>query len=149
VIEHGHTVILGWNEQVFAIIAELIIANANKRDACIVVLGDKDKVEMETAIREKVGATGRTRVVCRTGNPIELGDLEIVNLDAAHAIVVLGPEDDDPDSGVIKTVLAITNNPHRRPEPYHIVAEINDLGTQAGTPKEKVVIESVTITESD
>jgi ion channel POLLUX/CASTOR len=126
VIEHGHTVILGWNEQVFAIIAELVIANANKREACIVVLGDKDKVEMESAIREKVSATGRTRVVCRSGNPIELTDLEIVNLDAAHAIVVLGPEDDDPDSGVIKTVLAITNNPHRRPEPYHIVAEIND-----------------------
>jgi voltage-gated potassium channel Kch len=40
--------------------------------------------------------------------------------------VVLGPEDDDPDSAVIKTILAITNNPHRRAEPYHIVAEIND-----------------------
>ena len=75
VIEHGHAVILGWNEQVFAIIAELVIANANKRDACIVVLGDKDKVEMESAIREKVAHPGRTRLVCRTGNPIELGDL--------------------------------------------------------------------------
>jgi voltage-gated potassium channel Kch len=126
VIEDHHTVILGWNEQVFAIIAELVIANANQRDACLVVLGDKDKIEMETAIREKVGATGHTRVVCRTGNPIELTDLEIVNLDAARAIVVLGPEDDDPDSGVIKTVLAITNNPQRRAAPYHIVAEIND-----------------------
>jgi voltage-gated potassium channel Kch len=117
---------------VFAIIAELVIANANKRDACIVVLGDKDKVEMESAIREKVGPIqhrldrGRTRVVCRTGNPIEHTDLEIVNLDTARAIVVLGPEDDDPDSDVIKTILAITNSPQRRTEPYHIVAEIND-----------------------
>jgi voltage-gated potassium channel Kch len=126
VIEHNHTIILGWNEQVFAIIAELVIANANKRDACIVILGDKDKVEMESAVREKVGHTGHTRIVCRTGNPIDLTDLDIVNLDAARAVVVLGPEDDDPDSGVIKTVLAITNNPHRRAEPYHIVAEIND-----------------------
>jgi len=126
VIEHGHIVILGWNEQVFAIVAELVIANANQPNACIVILGEKDKVEMESAIREKVGRTGRTRVVCRTGNPIELTDLEIVSLDTARAIVVLGPEDDDPDSGVIKTVLAITNNPRRRPQPYHIVAEIND-----------------------
>jgi voltage-gated potassium channel Kch len=126
VIEHGHTVILGWNEQVFAVIAELVVANANKRDACIVVLGDKDKVEMESAIRDKVGRTGRTRVVCRTGNPIEHTDLEIANLDAARAIVVLAPEDDDPDSDVIKTILAITNKPQRRAEPYHIVAEIND-----------------------
>jgi voltage-gated potassium channel Kch len=126
VIEEGHTVILGWNEQVVTIVAELVIANANKRDACIVILGEKDKVEMESGIREKVGATGRTRIVCRTGNPIELTDLEIVSLDSARAIVVLGPEDDDPDSGVIKTVLAITNNPSRRAEPYHIVAEIID-----------------------
>jgi voltage-gated potassium channel Kch len=126
VIEHEHTVILGWNEQVFAIISELVIAHANKRHSCIVILGEKDKVEMEGAIREKVGHAGHTRIVCRTGNPIELTDLEIVSLDTARAIVVLGPEDDDPDSGVIKTVLAITNNPRRRAEPYHIVAEIND-----------------------
>jgi len=126
VIEHDHVVILGWNEQVFAIISELVIANANRRDACIVILGDKDKVEMENAVREKVGRTHRTSVVCRTGNPIEHADLEIVNLDHARAIVVLGPEDDDPDSGVIKTILAITNNPQRRAASYHIVAEIND-----------------------
>ena len=126
VIEHEHVVILGWNEQVFAIIAELVIANANRRNACIVILGDKDKVEMENAVREKVGRTHHTRVVCRTGNPIEHADLEIVNLDTARAVVVLGPEDDDPDSGVIKTILAITNNPQRRARPYHIVAEIND-----------------------
>src|SRR5258707_11529120 len=87
---------------------------------------------MESAIREQVGALqkklgrGHMRVVCRTGNPVEHSDLEIVNLDAARAVVVLGPEDDDPDAGVIKTVLAITNNPQRRAEPYHIVAEIND-----------------------
>jgi voltage-gated potassium channel Kch len=126
VIERGHVVILGWNEQVFTIISELMTANANRRDACVVVLGEKDKVEMETAIREKVRHLGHTRVVCRSGNPIEHTDLEIANLDTARAILVLSPTDDDPDAGVIKTVLAITNNPRRRREPYHIVAEIND-----------------------
>ncbi|MEP7356105.1 MAG: potassium transporter TrkA [Anaerolineales bacterium] len=125
VIEDGHIIILGWNEQVFAVISELVVANANRR-SCIAILGEKDKVEMETVIRDKVGHTGRTRVVCRTGNPIDLTDLEIINLDTARAIIVLGSDEDDPDSGVIKTILAITNNPHRRAHPYHIVAEIND-----------------------
>jgi hypothetical protein len=36
------------------------------------------------------------------------------------------PEVIDPDAHVIKTILAITNNPLRRPEPYHIVAELHD-----------------------
>src|SRR5215204_3226365 len=35
-------------------------------------------------------------------------------------------ENEDPDSQVIKTLLAITNSPKRRAEPYHIVAEIRE-----------------------
>lgn len=126
VIESNHTVILGWAEQIFAIISELSIANANQADSCIVVLADKDKVEMEDEIRDKVGDTGRTRVVCRTGSPIEMNNLEIASVHTARSVIILSPEGDDPDSQVIKSILAITNNPNRRPEPYHIVAEIHE-----------------------
>jgi len=124
VIESDHTVILGWSEQVFTIISELVLAHRDQRRSCLVVLGDEDQVEMEESIREKVGHTGHTRVVCRSGSPISLTDLKIVSLDTARSIIILGPEGDDPDSSVIKTILAITKNPHRRPEPYHLVAEI-------------------------
>ena len=126
VVEAGHTVILGWNEQVFSIIAELVLANANQPRSCIVILGDKDKLEMEEAIRDNVSATGRTRIVCRSGNPIDLTDLEIVSPHSARSIIILSPATADPDSNVIKAMLALTNNPNRRPEPYHIVAEIRD-----------------------
>jgi hypothetical protein len=41
--------------------------------------------------------------------------------------MILSPSDtEDADAQVIKMILAITNNPNRRPEPYHIVAEIRD-----------------------
>ena len=126
VIESGHTIILGWSEQIFSIISELVLANANQKNSCIVILGDKDKVEMEEEIQDKVGSTGRTRIVCRSGSPIDLTDLDIVSPHAAKAIIILAPDADDPDSNVIKTMLAITNNPNRRPEPYHVVAEIRD-----------------------
>ena len=53
----------------FSIVSELSIANANQRRAAIVVLGARDKVEMEEALRERVGDTGPTRVVCRSGDP--------------------------------------------------------------------------------
>jgi len=126
VIESGHTVILGWSEQVFPIISELLVANENQRKPCIVVLGDKSKVEMEDEIHDKVGDTGRTRIVCRRGNPMEMGHLDVVSLHTAKSIIVLAPATDDPDSSVIKTMLAITNNPKRRSNPYHIVADIRD-----------------------
>lgn len=126
VIENGHTVILGWSSQIFPILSELILANANQKKPCIVILGDKDKVEMEDEIKDRIENTGRTRIVCRTGSPIDLNDLSIVSLQTSKSIIVLAPEGDDPDSSVIKTLLAITNSPDRRPEPYHIVAEIQD-----------------------
>ncbi len=126
VIESGHTIILGWSQQVFSIITELVQANANQQNPCIVILGEKDRIEMETEIKENVGSIGNTRIVCRHGSPIVLGDLDIVALHTARSIIVLSPEDSDPDTGVIKTVLAITNNPGRKREPYHVVAEITD-----------------------
>jgi voltage-gated potassium channel Kch len=126
VIENGHTVILGWSEQIFTIISELVIANENQTNPCIVILGDFDKVEMEEEIRVKLGSTGKTRVVCRTGNPMEMEDLALVSLNDSKSIIVLSPDTENPDSEVIKVVLAITNLPDRRPEPFHIVAELRD-----------------------
>jgi len=126
VVESGHTVILGWSEQIHTIVAQLSLANANQRRACIVILADRDKVAMEDELRDQVGSTGRTRLVCRSGNPMDMGDLEITNLHAARSIIVLAPDAEDGDSSVIKTMLAITNNPRRRPEPYHVVSELRD-----------------------
>ncbi len=126
VIESGHTIILGWSSKIFTIISELVIANENQPKGCIVILGTGDKVEMEDAIRERISHTGRTRIVCRSGNPIEIADLDRVSLNQSRSVIILSPEEDDPDSSVIKIILAITNHPSRRSEPYHIVAEIHD-----------------------
>jgi voltage-gated potassium channel Kch len=79
---------------------------------------------MEDEIRERVEVKGRTRIICRSGSPIDPNDLEITSPHAAKSIIVLPPENEDPDTDVIKTVLAITNNPNRRTEPYHIVTQI-------------------------
>jgi len=126
VAETGHTVILGWSPQILTILSELMVANENQGRQCIAILADKDKVEMEAEVRSRVEARGRTRVVCRTGNPFERADLAIVNPDGARSIVVLPGEAQGPDAFVIKVVLAIINNPGRRSEPYHIVAAVRD-----------------------
>jgi len=126
VVERGHTVIYGFSPEVFPVVAELVKANESRRRACIAILAEQDKVEMEDEIRARVGKTGRTRVVCRTGDPINIDDVQIVNPGGARSIIVLPPEEPEADSKVIKTVLALTNNPNRREEPYHIVTRIND-----------------------
>jgi ion channel POLLUX/CASTOR len=124
VVEQGHTVIYGWSPEIFPVVAELARANKSRGRTCIAILAEEDKVEMEDEIRARVGRTGRTRVVCRTGDPINIEDIGIVNPNDARSIVVLPPEDEEADSRVIKTVLALTNNPDRRREPYHIVSRI-------------------------
>lgn len=126
VIESDHTVILGWTPQIFTIISELVLANESRKSgAVIVVLADQDKVEMEDAISERIPDTKNTRVICRTGSPIDLTDLEISSPHTARSIIILA-EGSDPDTAVVKSVLAITNNPNRHPEPYHIVTQIRD-----------------------
>ena len=126
VLESGHTVILGWSPRVFSIVSELVIANENQRRAAIVILGERDKVEMEDEIRERVGDTKTTRVICRSGNPADMDDLAIVNLPGSRSIILLPPVGPESDIQTIKALLAITNSPSRRPEPYHIVAEIRE-----------------------
>ena len=126
VLESGHTVILGWSEQIFTLVSELVEANANQPKACVVVMGAHDKVEMEEEITGKVPHLGTTKLVCRSGQPMDMADLNLVSLNTAKSIIVLSPESEDADAEVIKTVLAIVNHPQRREEPYHIVAEIYD-----------------------
>lgn len=126
VCEEEHTVILGWSPQVFSVITELVIANRSRRGAAIAVLADKDKVEMEDEIRDKCGSLENTRVVCRTGSPIDPADIGIARPEAARSVIVLAPEDDDPDAHVIKVMLALVNSPDRKSGKYHIVAEIRD-----------------------
>ncbi len=126
VAEEGHTIILGWSSQVFTVVSEIVEANANQRRECIAILAPRDKVEMEDEIRERIEDTMTTRVVCRTGSPIDQVDLRIVNHEAARSIIILPPEEGDADSGVIKTALALIRNPDRRPEPYHIVGVLRD-----------------------
>ncbi|MCC6497912.1 MAG: NAD-binding protein [Propionibacteriaceae bacterium] len=127
VLEHDHTLILGWNSKIHSIVHELAIANESRGRASIVILADKDKVEMEDEIRVAAGNLGRTVVICRTGDPKSLPDLAMVSPSAARSIILLAPEGSaDPDAEVIKTALALTNNPGRKAEPHHIVGELAD-----------------------
>ncbi|MET8162348.1 potassium transporter TrkA [Sphaerisporangium sp. NPDC005289] len=124
-IESGHTIVLGWSEQVFTVIEELVKANEGQRRSCVVILADRDKVDMDDQIRARVGETGRTRVICRSGSPLKRVDLELVSPDTAKAIMVLPSPDKDADVDVIKALLLLNNRAWRGARP-HVVAAVQE-----------------------
>ncbi len=125
VLEEKHTVILGWSEQIFTIVSQLITANANHRRSSIAILGDKDKVEMEEELRQRIPSFGRTRVVVRRGNPTQHADLDLVSPQTCKAVIVLPDKDRTlPDATTIKTILALLKASNRRAEPYRVVTAI-------------------------
>ena len=129
VLENEHTVILGWSQKVFPIISEIVIANESRGKSAIVVLADGDKVEMEDEIRARIPHPGKTKIIVRTGDPMDLTDLELANPHTARSIIIVAPENStDPDSVVVKTALALTNNPRRGEKKFHIVGEIQEPG---------------------
>ncbi|MBB6343648.1 voltage-gated potassium channel Kch [Nonomuraea muscovyensis] len=115
IVEKGHTVVLGWSDQVFTIVSELVKAQAGQPGSVIAVLADRDKLDMEEEIRDHVGDFGRTRLVCRTGRPTEPHDLALMNLATARSVVVLSPDGDDPDAHVIKILLALAKREGAHP----------------------------------
>jgi voltage-gated potassium channel Kch len=127
VLERGHTIILNWSPSIFDILNELAVANQSRRRPRVVIMADKDKVEMEDEIAQKAGKLGKTKVICRSGDPSDLYDLSIVNPQSSRSIIVLSPEKADPDSHVVKTVLALVDDPQRRKSPpYRIAAEVRE-----------------------
>ena len=126
VIESGHTLILGWSSKIFTIISELVIANENQKNARIVILADMDKVEMEDEVRRRLSTTKNTRLIFRSGNPIDVNDLEIANPSQAKSIIVLGSQSENSDAEIIKCILAVSKSLEDRKAKCNIVAEIEN-----------------------
>ncbi len=128
VIEKNHIVILGWSSKIFAIINELIKANSNQKNACIVILANKDKIEMDDEISDKI-AKKNIKIITRTGDPIDMDDLNITNHKDAKSILIVPPDEEDnmADAFSIKCILAVINHPDRKKGKYNIIAEIRNI----------------------
>lgn len=110
VLESGHTLVLGWSEKVFPVISELVIAHRGRHRSCIVILAPQDRVEMESEIRARIPDLGRTRVVCRSGDPSSRADLAMTSPYDSRSVIVLGSNHDDGDAQAIRTVLALMDD---------------------------------------
>jgi len=132
VIESDHTLVLGWNEQrIIEILRELSIANESEKDACVVVLADRDKEEMDDVLRLRVKETATTRIVTRSGDVSTLTNLDMVSIEEAKSVIILAScEDTDngehkaaSDAKAIQTVLATMGNDIDNHE-FSVIVEI-------------------------
>jgi voltage-gated potassium channel Kch len=127
VLETGHTVILGWNSKVPAVVQALVEANASKAKSSIVVLSSTAREEMDDAINARVRTPGNTRIVCRSGDLLDQDDLLRANPFEAKAIILLGDTvGEDADDHALKTALALSQHPERAGRPLHLVGHLHD-----------------------
>ena len=127
VLETGHTVILGWDAKVPALVQALVEANASKSKSSIVILSATDRADMDDAIRDRVPNARKTRIICRSGDLLDQDDLMRANPFEAKSVILLG---DDAGAGAddraIKTALALSHHPDRAGRPLHLVGHLHD-----------------------
>ena len=102
--EKNHVVIIGFNDNTFTLLQELVEANANHKNCCIVLLGEQDKEEMEETVAARMPDTKTTHIICRTGSLHEFYSLERCAVENCRSVIVNLQE----DAQVIKTILALS-----------------------------------------
>ncbi len=147
VVEHDHSLILGFNARALHIINELAEANESRGDSCIVILSEQDK---ENVIDELIGEFGRpkvrtTRIVVRAGSAFVPYDLRNVSAHLARSIIVLADDGESQgDVRVVKSVLALTRG-LGMPLQGYVVAELSDIDhrdvlTSLGSKQLEIVV---------
>lgn len=65
VLEAAHTLILGWSDKSLNMIDQLCLANESAGGKAIVILAERDKLDMEHDIHRHVRDLRGSRVLCR------------------------------------------------------------------------------------
>lgn len=122
ILELNHQIILGWSPSISLVIRELLLANENNKSSKIVILDERDSVEMTNELKalfpDKID---NKRIIARSGSSHDRIALNNLNINSARSILI--NHNDDMKS--IKTLAAIVNNPSRRETKYNIVTKIN------------------------
>jgi ion channel POLLUX/CASTOR len=109
----NHTVILGWNQNMFSVLDELVVSQ-HQDDAPVVVMSNKSPEEMFNGIRSFCKHETVKNVVCRNGNPESSNDQLRVNVVKADNIIVLNNHLElglfNADASALKTILALNKN---------------------------------------
>jgi len=115
VIEKNHTLIIGFNMQVFEIIEQLIYSNVNKKNPAIVIVSNTDKIQMDDMFTEEIKVRKNTRIITRSGNITNVNFLKKMNISKARSIIILNESNvaepieikDKGDTKVLESIIAV------------------------------------------
>ena len=109
VIDKGHYVIIGWNQNIFKIFKEIENANLNVSKPTILCFNTMNNTDMRVKIDLEYPDQKKLRILTRTGDCYNISELGITNLKEARSVIVL----DDiliENYNVETTILAIRKN---------------------------------------
>ncbi len=87
VLEEGHTVVLGFYPGEYNLLRQLILAAAGE-PACVVIVEDMERGEMEQDINENLDVPKNFRIVCRTADITDPASLEKCSLESCRSVVI-------------------------------------------------------------
>jgi hypothetical protein len=141
IILENHIIILHWNNKVPELVADLIHMDSHK--VTIMVLADIEKIQAERMIALAVMQNQKTKkkitnlnVLVKSGNPLNLDDLDDISIQAADSILIMSKDGDvstvadfyKSDLLAIKQVLALGQIDLPKSPP--IIVEVKDIETK-------------------
>lgn len=95
VITENHILVLGWSNNIYSIISELLKANENVSNAKIVIFSSLKNQEMQDLLMLNLSSNEIDKIITRSGDITSPRDLNIVNPGLAKSIIVLGNNNND------------------------------------------------------
>lgn len=108
IVENDHIVILGFDQEVYTIINELVISNKDesKRKQSIVILdGSMTPEEMEDCVSKNVPDLHNTKIIFRKGNIYDVDAIEKCSVNTCRSVIV----NVENDFVTIKCILAVAS----------------------------------------
>ncbi|MEI7549415.1 MAG: hypothetical protein WCJ91_02950 [Actinomycetes bacterium] len=124
VYESGHTTILGWGPQVFPILQQLEVANANKPSTAVII-SLVARETMDDEIKLRVGELKNTKIITRNGDPSSPRVLAQSSINNSRSVLVLGNKGPSAATTAVLSVLANIGMTGK----VSIVADVNDEAT--------------------
>ena len=87
--EDKFTLIIGWDYKIFHLINELIEANSNQKLLTIVILADKDKIEMDEEILLNLNIPRKVKIITRRIDPLSARSYRLINIRKATSIIIV------------------------------------------------------------
>lgn len=125
ILEEDHIVILGFDNEIYTILEELIEANKAKKEGIIVILdGIHSLEEMQEKVSRKIPETYNTKIIYRTGTIYDVSEISKCSIETCKSIIV----NVESDALSIKCILAVATiiNAMKEESRPHITAVINN-----------------------